>query len=451
MSNTGSSSPNRYYSLTNKANFFVLKFILCLFLLTLLFQPLAGCSTIPSGQRADSSRLSTSEPKNIQQQSLTISPDSNELAKNPELLERILEDPHGYFRYINTPFAEAVCVRFQEYLGEIPNVNLQGDPHLENYAITARGRGLTDFDDATIRPMVLDLVRFGVSIHLACRANGWDDKAEKIVDSFLSSYRAALENPGLTNPPPELVARIRARFSTDRERALAERQKLMEPLGEPLENFKPGYKQYVNQMKVQHPDLPSYFFDIKTAGRLKMGIGSALDEKYLLRVEGATKANEDDLILEIKEARGLHGISCILLSKENPMRPIVMQARLGYEPYRYTGVIVAVANKGTRRGKTFWVHEWYDNYHELSISTSFQTPKDIHDIAADVGVQLGLGHPRHISDTDSSGVRATLASTLEMFREEIKQAISDFTRQTIAAWEQFRREATSRKAGKNGK
>jgi len=415
-----------------------LQFILCLFLLTLLFHPSADGSTIHSGQRTDSSRSSPPGSKDTLQESLAISPESNELAQNPKLLQRILEGPHGYFRYINTPFAESVCERFQEYLGDIPNVNLHGDPHLENYAITERGRGLTDFDDATIGPMVLDLVRFGVSIRLACEANGWDDKAEEIVDCFLSSYRAALENPGLTIPAPELVTRIRSRFTADRERALAERQRLMEPLEQPLEDFKPGYMQYVDQMKAQHPDLPPYFFDIKKAGRLKMGIGSALDEKYLLRVEGSTKNNEDDLILEIKEIRSIRGISCILLSKKNPLRPIVMQARLAYEPYRYAGFIVAAGNKVTRRGETFWVHEWYDNYHELSIRTSFQTPKDLHDIAADVGVQLGLGHPRHITDTDSSGLRTTLASILERLREEIEQTIFDLTEQTIAAWQQFK-------------
>ncbi len=431
----------------SRAIFVLLHLILSAVIIALLFHPSADGSTIHFVQSGYSSRPSTFEPRKDLQQSLTISPDSDELVQNPKLLERILEDPYVYFRYINTPFAQAVCIRFQEYLGEIPNVNLQGDAHVENYAITERGRGLTDFDDATIGPMVLDLVRFGVSIHLACRANGWEDNAEEIVDSFLSSYGAALENPRLTIPPPELVARIRARFSTDRERALAERQELMEPLGEPLENFKSGYKQYVDQMKVQHSDLPSYFFDIKKAGRLKMGIGSALDEKYLLRVEGATKANEDDLMLEIKEARGLHGISCILLSKVNPMRPIVIQARLAHEPYLYTGFIFVAGNKGSRTGKTFWVHEWYDNYHELSIRTSFQTPKDLRDIAVDVGVQLGLGHPRNISDTDSSGLRATLASTLEKLRVEIEQTISDLARQTVAAWQQFRREATTGKTG----
>jgi len=357
-------------------------------------------------------------------------------------LQRIRQGPHGYFRYINKIFAEAVCVRFQEHLGQIPYVNLHGDAHLENYAITELGRGLTDFDDATVGPMVLDLVRFGVSIHLACRANGWEEKAEPLVKSFLSSYTAALRNPGLTIPPPELVVRIRARFTTDRERSLAVKEELMKPLGEPLENFEAPFKQYIDQMALQHPDLPPYFFEIKKAGRLKMGIGSSLDEKYLVEVEGATKARRDNLILEIKEVSDLHGISCILLSEENPMRPIVMQARLAHEPYRYTGFIVIARRAEYKRDKMFWVHEWYDNYHELSNRSSFQTPKDLHDIADDVGVQLGLGHPRSISDTYTSELRSKLLSTMAELQEEIEQTISDLTRQTIAAWKQFRVETS---------
>jgi hypothetical protein len=101
--------------------------------------------------------------------------------------------------------------------------------------------------------------------------------------------------------------------------------------------------------------------------------------------------------------------------------------------------------------KEFWVHEWYYNYHELSIRTSFQTPRDIDEIAADVGVQLGLGHPRHISDTDSRGLRATMASTLEKYREEIEQTITDLTQQTIAAWDQFRAEVSKQKTSINRK
>jgi hypothetical protein len=425
----------------NRSIFVFLRLIVCAFLLTLLFYPSAGCSTFHSAQRADSSKSSPPKQKIIQQESLTISPGSNEFLQNPKLLERVLEGPHNYFRFINIRFAEAVCLRFQKQLGAIPNVNLQGDAHLENYAVTERGRGLTDFDDATIGPMVLDLVRFGVSVHLACRANGWEDKAESIVKSFLSSYGAGLENPELTIPPPELVRRIRARFATNTDRLLKADVKLMEP----LEKFETSFEQFVNQMNVRYPDLPPFFFEIKKAGRLKVGIGSALDEKYLVEVEGATKAHKDDLLLEIKEVTDLHGISCILLRKATPMRPIVMQALLAYQPYRYTGFIIVPQAKGSGKDKEFWVHEWYDNYHELSIRTSFQSPAALRDIASDVGVQLGLGHPRNIYDSDTSGLRSQLVSALEGLHGEIEQTIANLTRQTVAAWQQFRREAGSGK------
>ena len=437
--------------LFNRSIFVLLRLTVCVFLLTLFFHLSAGCSPIHSSQRADSTKSSPPEQENIQQASLTISPGSDEFLQNPKLLERILEGPYNYFRFTNIRFAEAVCLSFQQQLGAIPNVNLHGDAHLENYAVTERGRGLTDFDDATIGPMVLDLVRFGVSIHLACRANGWEDKAESIVKSFLSSYSAALHNPELTISPPELVRRIRASFTTNTNRLLKADEALMEPLGEPLDKFKLYFEQFVDQMEVRYPDLPPYFFEIKKAGRLKIGIGSALDEKYLVAVEGATKDHADDLLLEIKQVTDLRGISCILLRKATPMRPIVIQALLAYKPYRYTGFIIVPRAEGSGKEKEFWVHEWYDNYHELSIRTSFQSPADLRDIAADVGVQLGLGHPRSIYDSNTSGLRSQLKSTLEGLHGEIEQTIADLTRQTVAAWQQFRREVSSGKTNTDRK
>ena len=384
------------------------------------------------------------------QNSFVISPDLDEFSQNPKLLKRILRGPHGYFRFINEIFAEEVCVRFRDDLGWIPNVNLQGDAHLENYAITERGRGLTDFDAATIGPVVLDLVRFGVSIHLASRANGWEEEAEPIVDSFLSGYRAALESPGLTIPPPKLVSRVRDSFTTDRELTLAEQEPLMTPLGVSREDFKREIDQYLDQMAEQHPELPPHFFEIKNAGRLKIGIGSALDEKYLFMVEGPTKAHKDNVILEMKEVNDLHAISCILVGEESPERPILMQARLAYQPYRYAGFVILASGKGDEGDKTFWVHEWADNYHELSIRTSFQTAADLHEIAYDAGVQLGLGHPKSIADSYSDHLRGRLLITVTELQERINRTISDLTQQTIAAWKQFRDEVSARKTGSLG-
>jgi hypothetical protein len=389
--------------------------------------------------------------KSSAHQGLVISADLDEFLQNPKLLKRILRGPHGYFRFINEIFAEEVCVRFRDDLGWIPNGNLQGDAHLENYAITERGRGLTDFDAATMGPVVLDLVRFGVSIHLASRANGWEEEAESVVDSFLSGYLAALKDPGLTVSPPELVSRIRARFTTDREQTLAAQETLMQPLEVSRGNFKRGMKQYLDQMAAQYPELPSHFFEIENAGRLKIGIGSALDEKYLFEVEGPTKVHEDNVILEMKEVRDLHEISCILLSEASPERPLLMQARLAYQPYRYAGFVIFALSKGDERDKTFWVHEWADHYYELSIRTSFQTVADLHDIAYDAGVQLGLGHPKSIADSYSDHLRGRLLVTVTELQERIDRTISDLTQKTIAAWKQFRVEATTRKARPNSK
>ena len=428
--------------------------LFCAVILALLFPPdtfSADGSTSHSRKTGLSSNPSTPVAKSNTQQSLIISPDADEFSQNPKLLKRILRGPHGYFRFINEIFAEEVCVRFRDDLGWIPNVSLQGDAHLENYAITERGRGLTDFDAATMGPVVLDLVRFGVSIHLASRANGWEEEAKPIVHSFFSGYRAALEDPGLTVSPPELVSRIRARFTTDRAQTLAAQETLMQPLEVSRENFKRGTEQYLEQMAEQHPELPPVFFEIENAGRLKIGIGSALDEKYLFEVEGPTKARNDNVILEMKEVRDLHEISCILGSEANPERPILMQARLAYQPYRYAGFIIFALSKGDERDKTFWVHEWADHYHELSIRTSFQTVADLHDIAYDAGVQLGLGHPKSIADSYSDHLRGRLLITVAELQERLDRTISDLTQQTIAAWKQFRVEATTRKARPNGK
>jgi hypothetical protein len=427
------------------------KLLLLLFsavILALLFPPdtfSADGSTSHSKKTGVASKPSTPVAKSTTQQSLIISPDLDEFSQNPKLLDRILQGPHGYFRFINEIFAEEVCVRFRDDLGRIPNGSLHGDAHVENYAITGRGRGLTDFDDATIGPVVLDLVRFGVSIHLACRANGWEEHAEPIVDSFLSGYDAALEDPGLRIPPPELVSRIRASFTSDRAHTLAAQETLMQPLEVSRENFKRQIEQYLDQMADQHPELPPYFFEIQNAGRLKIGIGSALDKKYLFEVEGPTKAREDNVVLEMKEVQDLHEISCILLKRANPARPILMQARLAYQPYRYAGFVIFALKKGDGKDKTFWVHEWADQYHELSIHTSFRTPADLNDIAYDVGVQLGLGHPKSITDSYSNYLRGRLLIAVAELRERLDRTISDLTEQTIAAWKQFRVEASKRK------
>ena len=58
---------------------------------------------------------------------LYVDPATRDFSDNPALLERILDSPHGYFRFINIPFSREVCRRFGGALEGTPPFNLHGD------------------------------------------------------------------------------------------------------------------------------------------------------------------------------------------------------------------------------------------------------------------------------------------------------------------------------------
>ena len=149
---------------------------------------------------------------------LFVDPATRDFSQNPELLERIVESPHGYLRFVNIQFTEEVCRQFAESLSQYPPFNLHGDAHLEQYAVTDLGRGLTDFDDSSSGPAVVDLVRFGVSLRLALEAHGWTDHADEAIDAFLMGYRMALTDPTLEAQEPVVVGRLQDGFEYDRQK-----------------------------------------------------------------------------------------------------------------------------------------------------------------------------------------------------------------------------------------
>ena len=96
---------------------------------------------------------------------LFVDPKTQDFSQNPILLKRILASPHGYFRFINKQFSRNICQELEEMYAGSPSFNLHGDAHLEQYAVTDLGRGLTDFDDSSAGPAILDIMRFGVSLN----------------------------------------------------------------------------------------------------------------------------------------------------------------------------------------------------------------------------------------------------------------------------------------------
>jgi hypothetical protein len=371
-------------------------------------------------------------PSSDPEDALYSSPGSYDFSRNPLLLDRIVASPHGYFRFINVLFSEAVCRRFAEDIRGMPAVNLHGDAHVEQYAVTDVGRGLTDFDDSSTGPFVIDLVRYGTSVVLALEELGLSEHRDALLEAFFSGYRASLEDPAHEAAEPAVVARLRATFPPTRATFLADVETMMEPLTFDVSEIDPAIARYSQTMHAQDPDIPSGFFDRQSIGRLHVGVGSALDEKYLLRIRGPTADPDDDVVLEVKEVRDLEGISCLDVSRRSdPFRILVAQSRIAYRPYRYLGYV-------RWRQKTFWIHAWEDNYAEVEIGSSFRSPEEVRQVLYDSGVQLGRGHPLHIADPLDLQLRRTLQQLINEFEQDIRRAIDELSGRTRSAWERFR-------------
>lgn len=368
---------------------------------------------------------------------LPVLPSDPRFTQNPALLARLKASPHGYFRFVNRPFAQAVCELFHERVRTMPNVNLHGDAHLEQYTVTDAGVGLTDFDDSSFGPAVLDLVRFGASLKLAASERGLTDAFEPVFSAFLDGYRAALDDPDVERATAPFTERARAGFDRNRMTFLTWATGLMTPMSAPAA-FQKGYDRYRALMESEHPDLATDYFEIVQSGRFQLGVGSALDEKYLIRAQGPSESSEDDVILEYKEVRDLSGIDCIHGTEGGgAFRILVSQSRIGQMPYRFLAQVPR--ERGDPPGaRMYWVHEWAANYKELTID-EVEAQDGLAAIAFDVGVQLGKGHPRGIATPLDSQLRRAQRQLVEELEDELGQSALMLAQQVEEAFERFRK------------
>ncbi|HJS56880.1 MAG TPA: DUF2252 family protein [Vicinamibacteria bacterium] len=357
---------------------------------------------------------------------LVIPPDAPELARNPALRGRLAASPHAYFRGIGPRFTSLLCERFGERAAALPTVTLHGDAHLEQYAVTDHGRGLTDFDDSTTGSALVDLARFATSIQLAARERGFSGDAFAIA-AFLRGYDRGLEEPRAVAAEPAIARELRRGFQRDRLASLARAEALMTELPPDDRPTVPTLER-IAALLANEARRPAYFFRVKKIGTLGIGIGSAADERYLFRIEGGSSKENDDVILELKEVRVLPTLSC-LQEGLGPTRIIVAQATLAYEPFSYVGAL-------SLEGRHYWFHAWPDNYAELRIS-ALPSPQALQEVAYDVGVQLGRGHVRQKRKEDERRLQRELRAGLPVCDlGNLSAALADATEE---AWRRFRR------------
>ena len=358
---------------------------------------------------------------------LLIPADAPELSANAALPERLRSSPHSYYRRIGSRFTAVICQRFADRAAAVPTVTLHGDAHLEQYAVTDRGRGLSDFDDSTTGSALIDLARFATSLELAARERGFASAPS--VTAFQEGYARALRDPDSVAPEPAFARDLRRGFDRDRKAALARSESLMVPLPEG-QTPPPAILQRASELLAEAAHRPVSFFHIKKLGSLNIGIGSVGDERYLLRIDAGSPADKDDIILELKEVRVLADLPC-LRAETGGTRIVVAQAQLAYEAFSYVGTLALESPAGPRY---YWFHAWPDNYAELRVA-ALPSAQALGEIAFDVGVQLGRGHGQHKGSGESKRLREQLKAALPgLDLASLATALADASEE---AWRRF--------------
>lgn len=350
----------------------------------------------------------------------------------PKMVARLREHPFAFYRYIAGPFSTAVCEHYGQATVTMPSVSLHGDAHLEQYAVADDGFGIVDFDDATTGPPVVDWLRFSSSVWIATEFREADARAT--IGRFEEGYRRGLQDPQavVSAPEPRAVARIRSKFKGSALDWINGVTSMIKPIdGVDAETMMRARRLYMDSILRQNPDLSEGFFALKAGGLLEMGVGSAHQRKFLVRVEGKTPDPSDDVILEKKEMKKFLTGLCSRQRRADPSRVIDAEAKFSRTPERLLGYVAV-------DGSSYYVHAWRVHYTELSIK-DINAPDELAELAYDFGLQLGRGHPVLPASTESGRTeRRVIAEALDKIAPELAEVSRGFAERVMQGHEAYR-------------
>ncbi len=352
-------------------------------------------------------------------------------------------DPYAYFRFTNTLWTQEVCRHFGGRISQLPWGPLHGDAHLEQYAYTSTDHGLDDFDDAAFGPPVIDVVRFLSSVELTLRRRGWTTDREVVVDEFFRGYREVLTNPQFVSPTPVYVDRVRAGPPRSRREFLDWAESLLTPLAsEHRAGVDMELQEFLAMMMEVRPELSPEYWRLKNIGVLRMGVGSALTPKRLMRFEGETPNPSDDVILEAKELSDLGTIGCISRAGET-LRVLRVQAQLGRIHHDIIAVVPRHNLEEDQDTRSWWVRSWEPSYGELDID-EVASPSELAEIVRDVGAQLGDGHVPRGSDELEGQARYLQRRFIDDHAGTMREVALAMTKDLLESWELLRADVTSK-------
>ena len=353
------------------------------------------------------------------------------------LVERAGSSSLRYFRMLSEQFAARTCYEFRDLRWRLPSVAVHGDAHLEQFVVTNETFGLADFDRAGFGPTVVDLVRYAASLHLACRDVQWPCDPVQAVSSYFDAYRAALDHP-VVRRQPAIVDRLRSSGHQDRIGWLEWADSLMEPMPPADElALRAGWTRFVDLMQETTPQRPESFYRISRFGALHMGIGSGLEPKTVIRIEGATDSPEDDVILEARSTAVPDGRECVWRpANGGSLHVLMLTSRLAQ---RLPDVFGFLPREGAREAPELWIQSWDRGYHELSLSELRSQP-DLNELAADAATQLAGHFWTTFPEPLRLYQRFGQLRAFEMTADRARELARKFVEEAAIEWEHFRRE-----------
>ena len=363
-----------------------------------------------------------------------LRPDPEALAlASPQLLERLRADPYAYFRFVNRSWTSRVCAAFAD-VRDLPPVRLHGDAHVEQFALTTDALGLTDFDDSTRCPEFVEIVRFLGSIDLAMRQRGWTSARVALWDRLFDGYRRGLSTPDYRPAEPDIVRHLRVQAPVSRAAFLAWGESQMQPMDDVSSKY------VVEAMKIvdgfirrDRPDLAPGYLTVVRAGWGRMGVGSAVTSKIVVRVQGPTSDPEDDALLEAKEVANLDGISCLEPPpKTRALRIVDGTRQLGRLRYDIlaAGPSLGIPAERSEQWLGWWIASWEPSYREVHLS-DLRSVQDLSAIVYDAGVQLGAGEAK------DAAVRKAALSSLVRIRDRVVKETSTIVEELLAGWREL--------------
>ena len=356
---------------------------------------------------------------------------------SPEVLNRLESSPHRYFRALEPRYSARTCAAFADVRAQLPIVAIHGDAHVEQFVVTDTTFGLEDFDQSGYGPAVVDLVRYAASLHLTCREVSFTCDADKLVATYFGAYRSALARAPSRNVP-SVVARIRKNTSRDRSEWLAWVDNRMTRVT-PSEDALVRSKWALLVAQQNDPRMRPPYSDVVKVGGLRMGIGSGLDLKVLLRLRGPTDSPDDDVVIEGRSTPEPPEDPCVWRPREGrALYTLMFMSLLGPRTPEFVGIAPFEA---APEASTYWVQSWDYSYRELAIA-DLTAERELDELAEDAGKQLGGSGWAHVPEPFRTQRRLAQLAAFDLVDLRARKLARDLADETRKAWDTYRVQAS---------